>query len=296
MHAKRSTTMRTIHYTAQLLHALSSPSYFLSVARIRHPAIDRSIKFGADFYSFWWGGLRGLVISTPLLTDRCSDPIRAREQDQWLDQELEVAQLNAHHLVVFGHHPWYLSDPREEPSAHAPIPRLTRLKWLSKMGQCKVRAVFSGHLCSNLVHRMGKVDISPEDKKMGALAAELKAKASSEATAAAAAAAVQRPAAADSVDDSDSSEARPTASEQTVSDSAESGASPCHVDSDAEEVWVEEKVDMQHITTAAVAQGLRIARVYEEGIEHEFFALDSVPHSVELRPARDAPHSSSSLH
>jgi stage V sporulation protein SpoVS len=155
--------------------------------------------------------------------------------------------------------------------------------------------VFSGHLCSNLVHRMGKVDISPEDKKMGALAAELKAKASSEATAAAAAA-VQRPAAADSTNDSNSSEAQPTSSEQTVSDSPESGASPCHVDSDAEEVWVEEKVDMQHITTAAVAQGLRIARVYEEGIEHEFFALDSVPHSVELRPARDAPHSSSSLH
>jgi hypothetical protein len=158
----------------------------------------------------------------------------------------------------------------------------------------QVRAVFSGHLCSNLVHRMGKVDISPEDKKMGALAAELKAKASSEATAAAAA--VQRPAAADSVDDSSSSEAQPTSSEQTVSDSAESDASPCHVDSDAEEVWVEEKVDMQHITTAAVALGLRIARVYEEGIEHEFFARDSVPHSVELRPARDAPHSSSSLH
>jgi hypothetical protein len=158
--------------------------------------------------------------------------------------------------------------------------------------------VFSGHLCSNLVHRMGKVDISPEDKKMGALAAELKAKASSEATAAATAQQQQQqqPAADSSTNDSNHSSAQPTSSEQAVSDSPESGASPCHVDSDAEEVWVEEKVDMQHITTAAVAQGLRIARVYEDGIEHEFYVLDCVPHSVELRPARDAPHSSSSLH
>jgi stage V sporulation protein SpoVS len=159
----------------------------------------------------------------------------------------------------------------------------------------QVRAVFSGHLCSNLVHRMGKVDISPEDKKMGALAAELKAKASTEATAAAAAAAQQQQASADTLDTSSTSSAQQTSTEGTVSDAPDSGVSPCHVDSDAEEVWVEEKVDMQHITTAAVAQGLRIARVYEEGIEHEFYTLDSVPHSVELRPARDAPHSSSSL-
>lgn len=38
-----------------------------------------------------------------------------------------------------GHHPWFLEDPYE--AVHpiwTPIPRETRLRWLAKMGHCKV--------------------------------------------------------------------------------------------------------------------------------------------------------------
>eukprot|EP00611_Tribonema_gayanum_P026322 TRINITY_DN623_c0_g1_i3.p1 TRINITY_DN623_c0_g1~~TRINITY_DN623_c0_g1_i3.p1 ORF type:complete len:166 (-),score=24.73 TRINITY_DN623_c0_g1_i3:774-1271(-) len=100
----------------------------------------RACRFGADFYSFWWGGVRGLVINTPLLAAPEGDSVRAQQQATWLEQELELAQLNAHHLMVFGHHPWFLRGVGEEPDAVVtPLPKAVRLKWLSKMGQCKVR-------------------------------------------------------------------------------------------------------------------------------------------------------------
>jgi hypothetical protein len=62
-----------------------------------------------------------------------------QEQVKWLEQELELAQLNAHTLLLFGHHPWFIGAVDEPAHAVlAPIPKAVRLRWLSKMGQCKV--------------------------------------------------------------------------------------------------------------------------------------------------------------
>eukprot|EP00752_Nemacystus_decipiens_P011698 g10381.t1 len=112
-------------------------------------------RFGADYYSFWYGGVRGLVLNTHLWASSSADPERRRAQERWLDQELEVAQLNAHHLMVVGHHPWFLEDPyEEEHPIWTPIPRETRLRWLSKMGHCKVKFIFSGHCHRNYEARV----------------------------------------------------------------------------------------------------------------------------------------------
>ncbi|KAG5192720.1 kinase-like domain-containing protein [Tribonema minus] len=205
--------------------------------------------FGADFYSFWWGGVRGLVINTPLLAAPEGDSVRAQQQATWLEQELELAQLNAHHLMVFGHHPWFLRSVGEEPDAVVtPLPNAVRLKWLSKMGQCKVKAVFSGHLHYNLVNKVGKVAIDPKDQALGMLAPN--------------------------------AVGLPAEKERGDSDS----------DSEPDEsTWVEERVEMQHITTSSVTYplgpdpvGLRLVRVFDDRIEHEYHALSEVPESVTL--------------
>eukprot|EP00611_Tribonema_gayanum_P026324 TRINITY_DN623_c0_g1_i5.p1 TRINITY_DN623_c0_g1~~TRINITY_DN623_c0_g1_i5.p1 ORF type:complete len:740 (-),score=188.92 TRINITY_DN623_c0_g1_i5:61-2280(-) len=206
-------------------------------------------RFGADFYSFWWGGVRGLVINTPLLAAPEGDSVRAQQQATWLEQELELAQLNAHHLMVFGHHPWFLRGVGEEPDAVVtPLPKAVRLKWLSKMGQCKVKAVFSGHLHYNLVNKVGKVAIDPKDQALGMLAPN--------------------------------AVGLPAEKERSDSDS----------DSEPDEsTWVEERVEMQHITTSSVTYplgpdpvGLRLVRVFDDRIEHEYYALLEVPESVTL--------------
>lgn len=33
------------------------------------------------------------------------------EQDQWLDEQLKVAQTSQHPVVIFQHIPWFLKDP-----------------------------------------------------------------------------------------------------------------------------------------------------------------------------------------
>lgn len=51
---------------------------------------------------------------------------------------------------IAGHHPWFLKDPYEESDpTYTPIPRETRLKWLSMMSHCKVRYDIRPILTSN---------------------------------------------------------------------------------------------------------------------------------------------------
>ncbi|CAM9521247.1 unnamed protein product, partial [Sphacelaria rigidula] len=68
----------------------------------KHDSTDYVQRFGADYFSFWWGGLRGLVLNTNLWACASANPDRRLAQERWFDQELDVANLNAHHLVVIG--------------------------------------------------------------------------------------------------------------------------------------------------------------------------------------------------
>lgn len=36
-----------------------------------------NVRFGADYFSFWWGGMRGLVLNTSLWADPDANPVRA---------------------------------------------------------------------------------------------------------------------------------------------------------------------------------------------------------------------------
>ncbi|CAM9323212.1 unnamed protein product, partial [Ectocarpus sp. 8 AP-2014] len=132
-------------------------------------------RFGADYYSFWCGGVRGLVVNTHLWASPTANPERRLAQERWLDQELEVAKLNAHHLIVVGHHPWFLQDPyEEEHRTWTPIPRKTRLRWLAKMGHCKVKFIFSGHCHRNYEARVKRpiaVETAPRPTPAAAAAA-----------------------------------------------------------------------------------------------------------------------------
>ena len=52
-----------------------------------------------------------------------------------------------------GHHPWFLRDPYEdEHPTWTPIPMETRLRWLAKMGHCKVRTAV---VCSTRLRTFG---------------------------------------------------------------------------------------------------------------------------------------------
>jgi 3',5'-cyclic AMP phosphodiesterase CpdA len=72
-----------------------------------------SKRFGNHFYGFWYGGLRCLVINSPLLANPTRAPAEAAAQEKWLAEEIELGKFNSTHLAVFSHHPWFVESPVE---------------------------------------------------------------------------------------------------------------------------------------------------------------------------------------
>ncbi|CAM9759010.1 unnamed protein product, partial [Chrysoparadoxa australica] len=98
---------------------------------------DYRNNFGADYFGFWWGGVRGVVLD--------QSQLRSGEEAKWLNSQLEVVQLNAHHVLAFSQTPWFAEDPQEDDSELHLRPRKnTRLRWLGRLGRCKVKAIFTG--------------------------------------------------------------------------------------------------------------------------------------------------------
>ncbi len=71
-------------------------------------------KFGADYYGVWFGGLRCLVLNSPLMVHPQGAPEESAEQDLWLAEEIEQAKLCSAAIKVFAFHPWFLESLGEE--------------------------------------------------------------------------------------------------------------------------------------------------------------------------------------
>lgn len=73
-------------------------------------------RFGADYFGFWYGGVRCLLLNSTLLLNPVALPFEAAHQDAWFAEEIEQAKLGATHVLIFTHHPWFLSDIYEDDS------------------------------------------------------------------------------------------------------------------------------------------------------------------------------------
>lgn len=70
--------------------------------------------FGADYYSFWYQGMKGIVVNSSLLIDGANAPEEADLQSLWLEEEIEQAKLCASTIVLFTYHPWYYENIDED--------------------------------------------------------------------------------------------------------------------------------------------------------------------------------------
>ena len=70
--------------------------------------------FGADYFGFWYGGMRGLVLNSSLMINPSSAVEESLKQDAWLTEEIEQAKLCATIIIVFTFHPWYLHTVDDE--------------------------------------------------------------------------------------------------------------------------------------------------------------------------------------
>lgn len=106
-------------------------------------------SFGDDYFTFWCGGVMCIVLNSQFYEDPSLVQELAREQDSWLDQQLEEAQCSsAKHVVVFQHIPWFLRKFDEEKEYFNIVLDL-RLRMLDKFYKAGVRAIFCGHYHRN---------------------------------------------------------------------------------------------------------------------------------------------------
>lgn len=116
-------------------------------------------RFGDDFFGFWAGGVRGLVLNSSLISDPAKVLDEYGRQDAWFKKELLAAKAaKAAHVLVFQHHAWFLYKPDEEDQYYN-LPRERRMPLLDLMRDAGVRAVFAGHYHHNAYGKYGNMEM-----------------------------------------------------------------------------------------------------------------------------------------
>mmetsp|Transcript_30615 Transcript_30615/g.57059 ORF Transcript_30615/g.57059 Transcript_30615/m.57059 type:complete len:922 (+) Transcript_30615:69-2834(+) len=105
-------------------------------------------QYGADYYGFWFGGVRLLVLNTSLLMNPEHAPEAAARQHTWLVEELEQCKLCAMQVVVFGYHSFFEDEDEEnsdQDTTSRKMPQAVRDFWLPRFRNLKVKFVFSAN-------------------------------------------------------------------------------------------------------------------------------------------------------
>ncbi|XP_041468404.1 serine/threonine-protein phosphatase CPPED1-like [Lytechinus variegatus] len=106
-------------------------------------------KFGDDYFGFWAGGVRCLVLNSQLYEDASKVQELKKEQDVWLEAELDAAKSSGcKHLLIFQHIPWFLNKPDEE-DEYFNIDLDIRMPMLDKFIAAGVNTIFCGHYHRN---------------------------------------------------------------------------------------------------------------------------------------------------
>ena len=115
--------------------------------------------FGDDYFGFWVGGVRCLVLNSSVIKDSTSAPSVLAQQEKWFNTMLRNAQqAQAQHILVFQHHPWFLKT-ENEPEEYFNLPVARRQAALTAMKQYNVRAIFAGHYHRNTYGKAGNVEM-----------------------------------------------------------------------------------------------------------------------------------------
>lgn len=127
-------------------------------------------QFGPDHYTFRFRDMEGFVLNSSVIANPSLVAETSRNQESWLRIELEKARkLGIRRLVVFQHHPFFVSDPAE-PDQYFNITGPARHAYLNLLRQYGVSHVFAGHLHGNAHGRdstLEMVTTGPVGKPLG---------------------------------------------------------------------------------------------------------------------------------
>lgn len=116
-------------------------------------------NFGDDYFAFWTGGVRNIVLNSSVLKDPTGAPEVLAAQEEWLKQQLHDAQnAKARHTLIFQHHPLFL-EKEDEPDQYFNIPLERRTPLVNQLKEANVRAVFAGHYHRNAYGKAGEMEM-----------------------------------------------------------------------------------------------------------------------------------------
>lgn len=116
-------------------------------------------RFGDDYFGFWAGGVRCLVLNSTLYHDPSKAPDEQKQQDAWFAQELaETRKSKPRQVLVFQHHAWFLKAP-DDKDGYFTLPEVRRKPALALMKEAGVKAVFAGHYHGNAGGRDGELEM-----------------------------------------------------------------------------------------------------------------------------------------
>ncbi|MCP3984400.1 MAG: hypothetical protein GY723_08420 [bacterium] len=116
-------------------------------------------NFGKDWYSFRHGDVHGIVLNSIIIDE--PDAVRNETDAQlaWLRAELPRAQASgAAHILVFQHHPYFLSEPDED-DGYFNLSEETRRGYLDLFQAHQVDAILAGHYHRNAQGREGELEM-----------------------------------------------------------------------------------------------------------------------------------------
>jgi hypothetical protein len=120
-------------------------------------SVDRyRCYFGADYYSFWYQGMKGIVINSSLfIADNFSRNVadentkefifsEVQRQLVWLIEEIEQSKLCATSIVIFSYHPFFFRSINEEDNFESGciFPESIRQRLLKLLRHHKVKYCF----------------------------------------------------------------------------------------------------------------------------------------------------------
>ena len=106
-------------------------------------------RYGNDRYTFRYQNLLGIVLNSSLVHTPTAAPQEAADQEAWLRAQLDAVRHDApRHIVVFQHHPWFLTSAGEADD-YFNIPMERRTPLLALLRDAGVKTLVSGHYHRN---------------------------------------------------------------------------------------------------------------------------------------------------
>ncbi len=104
--------------------------------------------FGDDYFSFWYNGCKFICLNSQLYFNSTHVEECRREQDAWLDSELNDSTPRKH-LTVFQHIPLFVKSADEPADIYFNIEPEQRKNLIERFKKAGVGKVFCGHYHKN---------------------------------------------------------------------------------------------------------------------------------------------------